>query len=45
MVGKAVHDKQGDLDSGENCPGVRTSIVARKRRNGCGVKGGRKVEV
>ncbi len=44
MVRKAGHVKQGDLDSGESCPGVRASIVARKRRNGRGAKGGRKVE-
>ena len=41
---KAEHVKQGDLDSGESCPGVRASIIARKHRNGCGAKGGRKVE-
>ena len=44
MVRKARHVKQGDLDSGESCPGVRASIIVRKHRNGCGAKGGRKVE-
>jgi len=44
MVRKAVHVKQGDLGGEESRPGVRASIVARKRRNGRGAKGGRKVE-
>jgi hypothetical protein len=44
MVRKAEHVKQGDLGRGENCPGVRASIIARKCRNGRGAKGGRKVE-
>lgn len=36
--------KQGDLCIGERCAGVRASIVAMKRRNGRGAKGGRKVD-
>jgi len=44
MVKKAVHVKQGDLGGGESRAGVRAPIVAEKRRNGRGAKGGRKVE-
>ena len=36
--------KQGDLYAGKRHTGVRASIVALKRRNGCGAKGGRKVD-
>lgn len=36
--------KQGDLSSQETAAGVRASIVVRKRRNGRGAKGGRKVD-
>ena len=44
MVRKVVYVKQGDLGSEESCPGVRALIVARKRRNGRGAKGGRKAD-
>jgi len=44
MVRKAKHVKQGDLIGEESRSGVRASIIARKRRNGRGAKGGRKVE-
>ena len=45
MVRKAVHVKQGDLcGRKESRTGVRAPIVAEKRRNGRGAKGGRKVE-
>jgi hypothetical protein len=43
MVRKVECVKQGDLYAGERRAGVRASIVAMKRRNGCGAKGGRKV--
>ncbi len=43
MVRKGEHVKQGDLYVGERRTGVRASIVATKRRNGRGAKGGRKV--
>jgi hypothetical protein len=43
MVWKVACVKQGDLRVGERRTGVRASIVALKRRNGRGVKGGRKV--
>jgi hypothetical protein len=36
--------KQGDLGSRSRARGVRVSVVAKKRRNGRGAKGGRKVE-
>jgi hypothetical protein len=36
--------KQGDLSGCENQAGVRALIVARKRRNGRGAKGRRKVD-
>jgi hypothetical protein len=36
--------KQGDLGSQRRARGVRAPVVARKRRNGRGAKGGRKVE-
>ena len=36
--------KQGDLTGSENQAGVRAPIVARKRRNGRGAKGRRKVD-
>jgi len=45
MVRKAVHVKQGDLFGERRAKlGVRAPIVAEKRRNGRGAKGGRKVE-
>jgi len=37
--------EQGDLSGQESRAGVRALIVARKRRNGRGAKGGRKVDV
>ncbi len=43
MVRKGEYVKQGDLCVGERRTGVRASIVARKHRNWCGAKGGRKV--
>ena len=45
MVRKAVHVKQGDL-FGERRAKQESEppIVAKKRRNGRGAKGGRKVE-
>jgi hypothetical protein len=36
--------KQGDLYAGKRRAGVRASIVAMRRRNGRGAKGGRKVD-
>jgi len=39
-----VDVKQGDLGGVEILRGVRVLIVARKRRNGRGAKGDRKVE-
>ena len=44
MVVTAVGVKQGYLSGGESRPGVRASIVAMKRRNGRGAKGGREAE-
>jgi hypothetical protein len=56
MVKKAVHVKQGDLSVSETPvfmlrepknrarAGVRAAIVVRKRRNGRGAKGRRKVK-
>ena len=56
MVKKAVHVKQGDLPENEMPvfmltepksrarAGVRAAIVARRRRNGRGAKGRRKVK-
>ncbi len=44
MVRKVEYVKQGDLYVRERCIGVRASIVAMKRRNGRGAKGGRKVD-
>ena len=44
MVRKGEYVKQGDLYVGKWRAGVRASIVAMKRRNGCGVKGGREVD-
>ena len=44
MVRKGEYVKQGDLYVGERRTGVRASIVALKRRNGRGVKGGREVD-
>ena len=43
MVWKVGCVKQGDLYFRERGTGVRASIVALKRRNGRGAKGGRKV--
>ncbi len=43
MVRKGEHVKQGDLYVGERRAGVRASIVASKRCNGRGAKGGREV--
>ena len=39
-----MHVKQGDLCGVESRAGVRALIVAMKRRNGRGAKGGRKVD-
>jgi hypothetical protein len=44
MVRKVEYVKQGDLYAGKRRTGVRASIVAMKRRNGRGAKGGRKVD-
>lgn len=44
MVRKVECVKQGGLYVGERRAGVRASIVAMKRRNGRGAKGGRKVD-
>ncbi len=44
MVRKGEYVKQGDLYVGKWRAGVRASIVAMKRRNGCGAKGGREVD-
>jgi hypothetical protein len=44
MVWTVEYVKQGDLYARERRIGVRASIVAMKRRNGCGAKGGRKVD-
>jgi len=44
MVRKVEYVKQGDLYAGERRIGVRASIVAMKRRNWRGAKGGRKVD-
>jgi len=44
MVWKVEYVKQGDLYAGKRRAGVRASIVAMKRRNGRGAKGGRKVD-
>jgi hypothetical protein len=44
MVRKGEYVKQGDLYAGERRTGVRASIVALKRRNGRGAKGGREVD-
>jgi len=44
MVRKVEYVKQGDLYAGKWRIGVRASIVALKRRNGCGAKGGREVD-
>jgi hypothetical protein len=35
---------RGYLIEGVTVSGVRASIVARKHRNGCGAKGGRKMD-
>jgi hypothetical protein len=43
MVRKVACVKQGDLCAGAKRTGVRASIVALRRRNGRGAKGGRKV--
>jgi len=39
-----TRSNRGDLCRRESGTGVRALIVARKRRNGRGAKGGRKVE-
>jgi len=44
MVRTGEYVKQGDLYVGKRRTGVRASIVALKRRNGRGAKGGRKVD-
>ncbi len=44
MVRKVEYVKQGDLYTGKRHAGVRASIVAMRRRNGRGAKGGRKVD-
>ena len=44
MVRKGEYVKQGDLYVGKWRTGVRASIVAMKRRNWCGAKGGREVD-
>jgi hypothetical protein len=44
MVRKVGCVKQGDLSVGKRRTGVRASIVASKRRNGRGAKGGREVD-
>ncbi len=45
MVEKALYVKRGDLVVMETRRGVRALIVVLKRRNGRGVKGGRKVDL
>lgn len=42
---KAMRMNQGYLIKGVTLSGVRASIRARKHRNGCGAKGGRKVDI
>ena len=44
MVRKGEYVKQGDLYARKRRTGVRASIVALKRRNGRGAKGGREVD-
>ena len=44
MVWKGEYVKQRDLCAWERHTRVRAFIVAMKRRNGCGAKGGRKVD-
>ncbi len=44
MVRTVEYVKRGDLCGMETRTGVRASIVALKRRNGRGAKGGRKVD-
>lgn len=44
MVWKVEYVKQGDLYEEETRAGVRASIVALRRRNGRGAKGGREVD-
>lgn len=44
MVWTVEYVKQGDLCAVKRRTGVRASIVAMKRRNGRGAKGGRKVD-
>lgn len=44
MVRKVEYVKQGDLCAEETHAEVRASIVALKRRNGRGAKGGREVD-
>jgi hypothetical protein len=44
MVRKVEYVRQGDLYAGERRAGVRAPIVAMKRRNGRGAKGGREVD-
>ena len=44
MVWTVESVKQGDLCAGETHTEVRVPIVALKRRNGRGAKGGREVE-
>ena len=44
MVWKGEYVKRGDLHVSERRAGVRASIVAMKRSNGRGAKGGRKVD-
>jgi len=41
---KAMCMNQGYLMEGATQSGVRAFIVARKHRNGCGAKGGKKVD-
>jgi len=44
-VTKAMYVKQGELAGSRECRSeVRASIVVKKRRNGRGAKGGRKVD-
>jgi hypothetical protein len=44
MVWTVEYVKQGDLCAGKRRIGVRASIVAMRRRNGRGAKGGREVD-
>ena len=44
MVRKVEYVKQGDLYAGKRRTGVRAPIVASRRRNGRGAKGGREVD-